>query len=277
MSPEHIPLLHGHSIPPIGLGTWPLEGNAARIAVAAALRLGCRLIDTSHKYGNEGPVGTAIRDSVVRREEIFVTSKFNKEDQSVDGAQRAYDASLSRTGLDYLDLFLIHWPVPWFDRYVDAWKGMIRLVEQGRVKAIGVSNFKAAHIDRLIAATGYVPDVNQIQLSVDLARPEPRAYHTSHGILTEGWSPLGRGGPLLEDPIVNAIALRLERSPAQVLLRWQVEQGIVPLPRADNALQLRENLTIFDFELSSGDMAELGALDRGEVAARDSDSRENGH
>jgi len=277
VNPARIPLLHGHSIPRLGLGTWPLEGDAAYEMVALALDTGYRLIDTSHKYANEEPVGAAIRESGIAREEIFVTSKFNKEDQSVDGVQRAYDKSLTRTGLDYLDLFLIHWPVPWLDSYVSAWRGLVRLVEQGRVGAIGVSNFKATHLERIIAATGRVPDVNQIQLSVDLARDEIRDLHKRWGIVTEAWSPLGRGGPLLTDPVVVGIADRVGRTPAQVLLRWHVQRNIVPIPRADDARQLQENAQIFDFNLTHADTAALGEFDRGESAARDSDSRENGH
>jgi 2,5-diketo-D-gluconate reductase A len=277
MIPGNIPLLHGHSIPRLGIGTWPLVGDAAHEMVELALQVGYRLIDTSHKYGNEVPVGAAIRESGIPRDEIFVTSKFNKEDHSVDGVQRAYDESLRRTGLDHLDLFLIHWPVPWLDGYVQAWKGLVKLVDDGRVTAIGVSNFKPGHLERIIAATGRVPDVNQIQLSVDLTRDEARDAHRRWGIVTEAWSPLGRGGPLLTDPVVAGIAQRHQRTAAQVLLRWHIQHGIVPIPRADNLAQLRENAQIFDFELDRGDMAALAEFDLGEAAARDSDSRQNGH
>lgn len=274
---ERISLLHGHSIPRVGLGTWPHQGDQATNLVSEALRLGYRLIDTSHKYENEAAVGRAVRESEVPRDEIFVTSKFNKEDQSVDGVRRAYDRSLARTGLDYLDLFLIHWPVPWLDRYVDAWRGLVRLAEAGEVRAIGVSNFKPSHLERIIAAVGYVPDVNQIQLSVDLARDATRDYHRRRGITTQAWSPLGRGGPMLSDPVVSSIAARLERSPAQVLLRWQVEQNVIPIVRADTLTQLRQNIELFDFRLDSQALEELAEFDRGEAAARDSDSLSNGH
>lgn len=277
MSQQGIALLHGHEIPPVGFGTWPLVGEGARALVADALDAGYRLIDTSRKYDNEEPVGAAVRESGIPREQIFVTSKFNKEDHSVDGAQRAYDESLVRTGLDYLDLFLIHWPNPWLDRYVDAWRGLVKLVEQGRVKSIGVSNFKPAHVRRIVAATGYVPDVNQIQMSPDLARTETRAFHRELGILTESWSPIGRGGPILDEPVVTGIAERVQRSAAQVILRWHVQQGVVPVPRSTNTQQLRQNVGLFDFELGPADMAQLATLDRGEGAARDSDSPQNGH
>lgn len=277
MTEPWIPLLHGRSIPPIGFGSWPLVGDEAHDLVADALDVGYRLVDTSHKYGNEAPVGAAVRESGIPRHEIFVTSKFNKENHSVDGAQRAYDESLARTGLEYLDLFLIHWPNPWLDRYVDAWRGLVKLVETGRVKAIGVSNFKPGHIQKIVDATGYVPDVNQIQLSPDLARLESRAFHQELGILTEAWSPIGRGGPVLSDPVVLDIAERLGRSPAQIVLRWHVQQQIVPVPRSSKPHQLRQNVDVFDFALTPGDMERLSTLDQGESAARDSDSRENGH
>ncbi|MGK0742813.1 aldo/keto reductase [Leucobacter sp. Z1108] len=261
----------------MGLGTWPLLGEECEEMVSTALASGYRMIDTSHKYANEDAVGRGIHRSAVPRDEIFVTSKFNKEDHSVDGVHRAYEESLKRLGLEYLDLFLCHWPVPWEDRYVDAWKGLVSLVEQGLVKAIGVSNFKPDHIDRIVAATGYVPDVNQIQLSVDLARAETRKYHSRHGILTESWSPLGRGAQLRELPQIVELAEKLKRSPAQILLRWHVQQGIVPIPRSSNADQMQQNIALFDFEIPETDLVQLEGLDRGEAAARDSNEPENGH
>lgn len=205
-APLSLPLLHGTSIPPVGLGTWPFVGNECEAVVSTALEIGYRLIDTSHKYGNEAEVGRAIRSSGVDRGELFVTSKFNREDHSRDGVRRAYDRSLAVTGLDYLDLFLIHWPVSALDRYVEAWEGLVDLVQSGAVRAIGGSNFKPAHLDRIVSASGYVPDVNQIQLSVDLPRLRSREAHAERGILTEGWSPLGRGAQLREDPRVVAVA-----------------------------------------------------------------------
>ncbi|MGP9033027.1 aldo/keto reductase [Glutamicibacter mysorens] len=270
-------LNNGSQMPSVGVGTWPYVGKECRRIVAQALDIGYRLIDTSHKYGNEEEVGKAIRESGVPRGEIFVTSKFNKEDQSFDGVHRAYEESLRRTGLDYLDLFLIHWPVPWLDQYVAAWEGLVDLVQSGRVGSIGVSNFKPAHLQRIIEATGYVPAVNQIQLSVDIARMEPRLFHNKLGIITEGWSPLGRGPELRENPTVMRIAEEIGRSPAQILLRWHVQSNIVPVPRADSTQYLTENLNLFDFSLTDGQMADLLQLDRGESAARDSDDPINGH
>lgn len=264
-------------MPPIGFGTWPLTGTDCRDAVRHAIDCGYRMIDTSFKYGNEDAVGTGIRDSGVDRAEIFITSKFNKESHSVDGVLRAHDESLARLGVEYLDLLLIHWPVPWLDRYVDAWRGLVRLLDDGRIRAIGVSNFKPAHLERIIAETGVAPDANQIQLSPDLARTGPRAVHREHGIATVAWSPTGRGDELREHPVVVAEARRLDRTPTQVLLRWHLQSGSVPIPRSSNPGRIAENIRLFDFELDDTAMRRLDALDRGEAAARDSDSRENGH
>ncbi|WP_104118318.1 aldo/keto reductase [Arthrobacter sp. B1805] len=270
-------LLHGHAIPRMGLGTWPMVEDECETAVRFALQSGYRLIDTAFQYGNEEAVGRGIRTAGVPRSELFISSKFNKESHSVDGVQRAYDESLRKFGLDHLDMFMCHWPVPSLGKYVDAWKGLVKLLEEGRVNAIGVSNFKPAHLKEIIDATGVVPDVNQIQLSPDLARREPRAVHKLLGTVTEAWSPIGRSSGLRTNPTIVHIAQRLEKSPAQVLLRWHVQQDIVPIPQASNPLWLRENLAVFDFSLSAEEMAEIRRLDKGEEAARDSDLPENGH
>lgn len=283
MSPQDGPaelrlaLPHGHSIPRLGLGTWPMLGEECEKAVRDALQAGYRLIDTAFAYRNEDAVGRAVKESGIPREQLFISSKFNKESHSIDGVQRAYDDSLRSLDLDYLDMFLCHWPVPAQDKYVEAWKGLVKLLEQGRVKAIGVSNFKPAHLSRIIDATGVIPDVNQIQLSPDLARLEPRAVHDELGILTESWSPLGRESGLRDNPTITGIAARHHKTAAQVLLRWHVQQGLIPIPQASNPVWIRENTSIFDFELTAGEMQAMGQLDRGESAARDSDSPENGH
>ncbi|MDP9888710.1 aldo/keto reductase [Arthrobacter sp. FW306-05-C] len=270
-------LQHGHTIPRIGLGTWPLVGDECEAAVRYAVQAGYRLLDTAFQYRNEAAVGRGVRTSGIPREELFIASKFNKESHSIDGVQRAYDDSLRRLGVDYLDMFMCHWPNPGWGQYVEAWKGLVKLLEEGRVKAIGVSNFKPGHLARIIEATGVVPDVNQIQLSVDLARLEPRAVHRELEIVTEAWSPIGRNSGLRENPTVVGIAERLGKSPAQVLLRWHVQQDLVPVPQAAAPEWLKENISVFDFELRAADMEALAALDRGEAAARDSDSPENGH
>lgn len=270
-------MLHGHSIPALGLGTWPLLDGECEAAVRYALQHGYRLVDTAYQYRNEEAVGRGIRTSGLARESVFISSKFNKESHSVDGVQRAYDESLTRLGVDYLDMFMCHWPVPALDRYVEAWKGLVRLLEQGRVRAIGVSNFKPSHLSRIIEATGVVPDVNQIQLSADIARREPRVFHERMGIITESWSPIGRASGLRELPIIRSIGERLQKTPAQVLLRWHVQQGLIPIPQASDPNWIAENISVFDFSLSSGDMCAISDLDGGEAAARDSDSPENGH
>lgn len=272
-----VSLVHGHRIPRIGLGTWPYTGTDCARRVERALELGYRMFDTAEQYGNEDAVGAGLRASGIPRSEVFLTSKFNKEHHSIDGVIRAYDASLATLDVDYLDLFLIHWPNPWQGRYVEAWKGLVKLWEEGRVPAIGVSNFSTHHLDQIIDATGVVPDVDQIQLSTDIARVEQRTYHRSHGIATEAWSPLGRGGPLLTDPLVTSIAAHHDVSPAQVLLRWHIDEGIVPIPRADNNAQLSANIDVFDFTLTAEELTALRTLDRGEQAARDPDDPHNGH
>jgi 2,5-diketo-D-gluconate reductase A len=280
IDPTAVPRLalrHGHSIPRLGLGTWPMLGEECENAVRYALLAGYRLVDTAFAYRNEEAIGRALKDAGVPRGELFISSKFNKESQSVDGVQRAYDDSLRRLGLDYLDMFVCHWPVPAQDEYAEAWKGLVRLLQQGRVKAIGVSNFKPAHLAKIIDATGVVPDVNQIQLSPGLARLQPRALHEELGILTQSWSPIGRESGLRENPTVAGIAARHNKSAAQVLLRWHVQQGLVPIPQASAPIWLRENISIFDFALSTAEMQALNRLDRGESAARDSDAPENGH
>ncbi|MGF9660893.1 aldo/keto reductase [Arthrobacter crystallopoietes] len=277
LAAPRLDLLHGHSIPRLGLGTWPLLDDECETAVRYAVRAGYRLFDTALQYRNEKAVGRGVRTAGVPREDLFIASKFNKESHSVDGVQRAYDESLRRLGLDYLDMFMCHWPVPAQGRYVEAWKGLVKLLEEGRVKAIGVSNFKPVHLAAIIEATGVVPDVNQIQLSPDLARLHPRGVHRELGILTEAWSPIGRASGLRENPVVLAIAERLRKTPSQVLLRWHVQQDLVPIPQAAKPVWLEENISVFDFELTTADMEALAVLDRGEAAARDSDSPENGH
>jgi 2,5-diketo-D-gluconate reductase A len=265
-------LLHGARIPQLGLGTWPVRDGEAERVVAEALALGYRLVDTAHAYANERGVGKGLRASGVPREELFVTTKLNGDSHGADLARRAFATSLGRLGLDYLDLYLIHWPLPGQDLFVDAWRSLVALLEEGRVRAIGVSNFKPAHIDRLIAETGVIPDVNQIELNPRVARAGPRAYHASHGIVTESWSPLDRAGGLLACPVVTELARRHERRPAQVVLRWHIELGLVTIPKTTSPERLRENLDVFSFALAPDEVEALSALDQGESAAVDSDS-----
>jgi 2,5-diketo-D-gluconate reductase A len=268
-----IPLLHGAQIPVIGLGTWPLRGAEAAAAVRTAIEAGYRLVDTAENYQNEDGVGQGIRDSGIDRSEIFVTTKFNKRWHSVEGARQAFEASCQRLGVDYIDLLLIHWPNPDQDRYVQAVEGLAALLEAGSVRAIGASNFKPAHLQRVIEETGIVVDVNQIQLSPYTTRESTRAFDAEHGIVTESWSPIGGSSDdLRSDPVITAIAERHGKTPTQVVLRWHVQLGLVTIPKSGHPGRIAENIDIFDFKLDVDEMASINALDQGEAAATDSDT-----
>ncbi|MCW2956157.1 MAG: oxidoreductase [Thermoleophilia bacterium] len=264
---RHLELRNGVLMPRLGLGT----STHAATAVEHGLRAGYRLVDTAFAYDNEVAVGEALRRAGTPREDVFITSKFNRDDHGRREVAAALERSLEQIGLDYLDLLLIHWPNPAQDAYVDAWLGMIDLLETGRVRAIGVSNFKVAHLERLIEATGVAPHVNQIELNPHVQRREVRAFHARHGIATQAWSPLGRGGDLLAEPVIQAIATKQGRTPAQVVLRWHLQSGVSAIPRSEDAGRQRENLGAFDFELGADDMESLVSLDRGESFAADSD------
>jgi 2,5-diketo-D-gluconate reductase A len=268
-----VQLLHGATMPGIGFGTSPLLGQEAATAVRTALEAGYRLIDTAENYRNEDAVGQAVRESGIDRGEIFVTTKFNRRWHNVDGVRQTCEASLERLGLDYLDLLLVHWPNPDQDRYVDALRGLDELLQAGTLRAIGTSNFKPAHLQRVQDETGIVPDVNQIQLSPYTTRVASRTYDAEHDIVTESWSPLGAGsGELRRDEVITEIAARYGKSPAQTILRWHTQLGLVPIPRSGNADRIRDNISIFDFTLNEADMTAISALDRGEGAAADSDA-----
>jgi 2,5-diketo-D-gluconate reductase A len=265
-------LLHGAAIPQLGLGTFPMDNAQTEAAVVTAIELGYRLFDTAENYGNEAGVGAGLRASGVAREDVFVTTKFNKGWHGVDLAADAFEASIERMGLDYLDLLLIHWPNPAQDRYVDAWQGLVNLLEAGRVRAIGTSNFKPAHLERIIEATGVVPDVNQIQLHPGVTRSATRDFHAKHGIITESWAPLGgERSDILAEPAVIEMAERYGRTPGQVVLRWHMELGLVTVPKSAHPERMAQNIDIFDFRLESEDVATLSGLDEGEEAAFDSD------
>jgi 2,5-diketo-D-gluconate reductase A len=267
-----LPLLHGAQIPALGLGTSPLVGSESTRQVRTALEAGYRLIDTAEKYRNEDSVGQAIRDSGIDRSEIFITTKFNRQWHSVDGVRTTYEASLKRLGVDYIDLLMVHWPNPDQDRYVDALRGLQAILDDGGLRAIGTSNFKPAHLKRVLDETGITPDVNQIQLSPYSTRTASREYHAAHGIVTESWSPLGSSsGELRNDPVITAIAKDHGKSSTQVVLRWHVQLGLVAIPRSSNPGRLAENINIFDFELTDEEMGKISALDRGESMIADSD------
>ena len=264
-------LANGVKMPQIGLGTWPMNDREAAVTVAQAIGLGYRLIDTAENYENERGVGEGIRAAGVDRSEIFLTTKFNRKWHSIYGARQACEASLQRLGLDYIDLLLVHWPNPDQDRYVEAFQGLVRLQEAGLVRAIGTSNFKPAHLQRLFDL-GLVPQVNQIQLDPYHRRDDLVAIHRQRGILTETWTPLGRRNAMLADPAITAIAERHARTAAQIVLRWHVQQGFVPTPKSSDPGRLAENLNIFDFSLSADEMAVLDRLDRPDPTMFDADS-----
>jgi 2,5-diketo-D-gluconate reductase A len=265
-------LLHGATIPVLGLGTWPLRGAEAAATIRTAVEAGYRLVDTAENYRNEDGVGQGIRDSGIDRSDIFVTTKFNREWHSVDGVRRAYEASLRRLGTDYIDMLMVHWPNPDQGRFVDAVRGLNALLAEGSIKAIGVSNFKPTHLREVIETSGVTPDVNQIQLSPYSTRDASRAFDAEHGIITESWSPIGGSGENLRaDPLVVGIGEKYGKSATQVVLRWHIQLGLVAIPKSANPGRLAENIDIFDFELSNDEMMAISALDQGEANVSDSD------
>ncbi|MGN7799882.1 aldo/keto reductase [Leifsonia sp. 22587] len=266
-----LPLAGGGSIPQLGLGTWPLDDAEVEQAVVAAAGIGYRHVDTAAKYGNEVGVGRGVAASGVPRDDWFVTTKLDGNYQGDDRAVAGLDASLQRLGLDYVDLLLIHWPLPQRDQFVSTWETFIRLREAGKARAIGVSNFKPAHIDRLLAETGVAPAVNQIQLSPAIPRREQRAYDSEHDIVTESWSPIGGSGDLLAEPVLADLAAKHGRTPSQIVLRWHVQNGLVAIPKSRNPERMAENLAVFDFELDADDLSQLDRLDEGPDAGVDSD------
>lgn len=256
-----LPLNDGRAIPQLGFGVYKLEDDGAPAIVGAAIAAGYRSIDTAAIYANETGVGRALRASVVSRPDLFVTTKLWNDEQGFDRALRAFDSSLERLGLDDVDLYLIHWPCPDRGLYVETWKALIRLREEGRAKSIGVSNFTVAHLERIIGETGTVPVVNQIELHPRFQQHALRDFHARHGIVTESWSPLGQGQEL-NDPVLTGIAERHGRSPAQVVLRWHLDNGLVAIPKSQNPGRIVENIDVFGFTLSTADHEALSGLDR---------------
>ncbi|KOG17734.1 aldo/keto reductase [Streptomyces viridochromogenes] len=247
----------GTTIPAVGLGTWPMDDTEAEQAVGDALELGYRLVDTATNYRNETGVGRGIARSGVPREELVVTTKLPGRHHGYEETLASFEESRARLGLDYVDLYLIHWPLPRVDRYVESWKAMIKLREDGLVRSVGVSNFTAGHIERLGKETGVLPSVNQIELHPLFPQAELRAFHADRGIVTESWSPLGRGTDLLDDPVVGAVAEAHGVTPGQVVLRWHVQLGAVPIPKSGDPGRQRANLDVFGFELSPAQMTAI--------------------
>ena len=262
MSDQSTILFHdGNSIPQVGLGVWRTPNDTAVTAVQAALSAGYRHVDTAAVYENEDGVGEGIRASGIARSEIFLTTKLWNADQGYDSTLKAFDASLKRLGMDYVDLYLIHWPAPKRDQYVDTWKAFIQLQKEGRARSIGVSNFQPEHLQRLIDETGVTPVINQIELHPDFPQKENRAWHEKHRIVTESWSPLGQG-TLLENPIVGKVAAKHGRTPAQVIIRWHIDNGLVVIPKSVTPSRIEENFKVFDFRLDAEDMAAFADLEK---------------
>ncbi|RBM15601.1 oxidoreductase [Prauserella sp. PE36] len=267
-----VTLNNGVRMPQVGFGVFQVPVDETAAAVTSALEAGYRSIDTAAAYRNEAGVGKAVAESGVSREELFITTKLWNSDQGYEETLRAFDNSLRELGTDYVDLYLIHWPVPEFDRYVDTWRAFEKIHAEGRAKAIGVSNFQPHHLERLARESDVVPSVNQIELHPYLRQREASAYDAEHGIVTEAWSPLAKGGDLLTDPVVTALAEKHGRTPAQVVLRWHLQLGNVIIPKSVTPSRMRENLDLFGFSLDDGDVAALDRLDRGERTGPDPDT-----
>ncbi|MFF6807119.1 aldo/keto reductase [Streptomyces sp. NPDC012616] len=259
--PEYT-LNDGTTLPALGLGTWPMDDAEATQAVAEALELGYRLVDTATNYRNETGVGRGVARAGVPREEIVVTTKLPGRHHGYEETLASFEESRGRLGLDYVDLYLIHWPLPRVDRFVDSWRAMIKLRDDGLVRSIGVSNFTAAHLARLEEETGVLPSVNQIELHPLFPQDELRAFHEVKGVRTESWSPLGRGSALLADPAVASVAGTLGVTPGQVVLRWHFQLGAVPLPKSSSPERRRANLDVLGFELSPAQMAAVTGRSR---------------
>ncbi|MFE0379254.1 aldo/keto reductase [Streptomyces inhibens] len=256
-------LNNGIAMPQLGFGVWQVEDEQAFTVVGQALEAGYRSIDTAAVYGNEAGTGRALAASGIARDELFVTTKLWNSEQGYDSTLRAFDASLAKLGLDHVDLYLIHWPLPSKGLYADTYKALEKIYTDGRAKAIGVSNFLPAHLERLLGETSVVPAVNQIELHPQFQQAESRAFHARHNIVTEAWSPLGQGRGLLEDPTIARLAAKHGKSPAQVVLRWHLQTGNVVIPKSVTPSRIAENIDVFDFTLDDADLATLAGLDSG--------------
>jgi len=257
----NVTLNNGVQMPQLGFGVFQIPENRTEEAVAQAFSAGYRSVDTATAYRNERTVGAAVANTSLNREEIFITTKLWNGDHGYDNALRAFDVSMERLGLDYLDLYLIHWPVPAKGLYSKTWRAFESLYAAGRTRAIGVSNFNAEHLQRLFDEHEIVPAVNQIELHPYLPQTELRQFHDLHGIATEAWSPIAQGAVLTE-PIIASIARRLGRTPAQVVLRWHIQIGSIAIPKSVKPSRIVENIEIFDFELAEEDLGAIAGLDR---------------
>lgn len=271
--PPLVTLNNGVRIPQVGLGVFQTkEGAEVERAVSAALAAGYRMIDTAAIYRNEAGVGKAVKASGLPREEIFITTKLWNANHAYDDALRAFDASLSKLDCEYVDLYLIHWPLPMERKFTEAWRALETLYEQKRVRTIGVSNFKPAHLDVLLAGAAVVPAVNQIELHPMLQQRETRAYCAERGIAVESYSPLMQGGEALGHPLVANLARKYGKTAAQVILRWHVQSGLIVIPKSTHAERIRENFDLFDFALADDEMAAIAGMDSGKRIGADPDT-----
>ncbi|MET8413353.1 aldo/keto reductase [Streptomyces sp. NPDC005195] len=257
-------------IPQLGFGTFQIPPEETRETTLAALEVGYRHIDTAEMYGNEKEVGQAVRDSGLDRGDVFVTSKLDNGAHAHDDALQAFDRTMEELGLEYLDLFLIHWPLPGRGDFVETWKALEEIYGSGRAKAIGVSNFQPQHLRRLLEGGDVVPAVNQIEVHPFLTQGDVRAFGAEHDIATEAWSPIAQG-KVLDDPTIKRIAERVGRTPAQVTLRWHIQRGDIVFPKSVTRKRIEENFDLFDFELGEGDVGEISALNRDERTGPDPD------
>lgn len=257
-----VTLNDGKTIPQLGFGVWQVPDGTVGEAVKTAIRAGYRSIDTAQGYSNEEGVGKAIVESGVPRAELFITSKLRTRHQGYDATLKSFMESLDRLGLEYLDMFLIHWPVPAHDRYSDTWKAFVQLQRDGRIGSIGVSNFLTEHLDRIIGDTGVTPAVNQIEVHPEFQQLDVRDFHDQHGITIESYSPLGSGSGVLDNAVIGEVASKHGKSPAQAILRWHLQQGLIVIPKSVHADRIKANIEVFDFTLDEDDMAAIAKLDR---------------
>mgnify|MGYP001120549155 FL=1 len=259
---QYVTLNNGLKMPQLGFGVWQVPDEQATVAVSKALEVGYRLIDTAMIYKNEAGVGRAIKQSQVPREELFITTKVWNGDHGYDNTLRAFDESLKRLDLDYIDLYLIHWPTPMYDQYVETFKAMERIYREGRAKAIGVCNFHIEHLERLMAECEVVPVVNQVECHPYLTQKELKAFCARHNIFVESWSPLEQGGEVLRDETIVRIAEAHGRTPAQVILRWHLQEGSIVIPKSVTPSRIEENFRVFDFSLADDEMEAINRLNK---------------
>jgi 2,5-diketo-D-gluconate reductase A len=256
----HITFNDGNRIPQVGLGVWQVTPEAAASSVQCALEAGYRHVDTARIYDNENGVGDGVRASGLNRDDIFVTTKVWNDDQGFDATLRALEKSLERLRMDHVDLYLIHWPSPHRGLYVDTWKALVRLKQEGRARSIGVSNFEPEHLDRIIGETGETPAINQIELHPGFQQKRLREFHAQKGIATQSWSPLGQG-TMLANPVISRIAAKHGKTPAQTIIRWHIDNGLVVIPKSVTPSRIRENFEVFSFKLDEDDLSAIAALD----------------